>query len=79
MSKADKMISAWHQCKIFNEICPIGSTVQYKDKEYKIKEEAYVLVDVPHVLLNNVEHSVPLCEIGVPVENETEQCQKDGV
>jgi hypothetical protein len=72
MSKADKMINAWQQCKVFNEVCPIGSTVKYKEKEYIVKEEAYVLVDVPHVLLSNVEHSVPLSEIGVPVENETQ-------
>jgi len=73
MTKADKMIKAWTECKLFNQICGVGSTVQYKEKEYKIKEEAYVLVDVPHVLLTNIDHSVPLSEIGVPVENELQE------
>jgi hypothetical protein len=63
MSKADKMILAWTLCKTFNEMCPVGSKVKYKDKEHTVKEEAYVLVDQPHVVLEKIEHTVPLNEL----------------
>ncbi len=63
MSKADRMITAWTICKTFNDLCPVGSTVKYKDKEYIVKDEAYVLVNNPHVQLEKLEHSVPLNEL----------------
>lgn len=63
MTKADIMIQAWTTCKMFNELKPIGSIVKYKDKDYIVKTEAYVLVNEPHVQLEKLEHSVPLNEL----------------